>query len=136
MVARTLITTAIEETWPKDKDKPVLFLGEWCKLYHRKSLWKDMNAKTAPYHWDDRKKLIGDYRLLQTTHEKFLIQLSGILNKLHNTNHSERYWRILIGPWLGWFVQIVFDRWFMLKKVIEEEELDPSKYTENRRKWI
>jgi len=124
LVARTLITTAIEETWPKDKDKPVLFLGEWCKLYHRKSLWKDMNAKTAPYHWDDRKKLIGDYRLLQTTHEKFLIQLSGILNKLHNTNHSERYWRILIGPWLGWFVQIVFDRWFMLKKVIEEEEID------------
>ncbi|SVE59247.1 uncharacterized protein METZ01_LOCUS512101, partial [marine metagenome] len=83
-----------------------------------------MESKTASYHWDDRKKLLNDYRLLQDIHEKFLLQLSGILNKIHNTNHSVRYWRILIGPWLGWFVQIIFDRWFMLNKVIEEGEID------------
>ena len=124
MVARTLITTAKENTWPKDKKKPVLFLGDWCKLYQRKSFWQDMESKTASYHWDDRKKLLNDYRLLQDIHEKFLLQLSGILNKIHNTNHSVRYWRILIGPWLGWFVQIIFDRWFMLNKVIEEGEID------------
>ena len=28
MVARTLITTADERTWPKDESEPVLFLGD------------------------------------------------------------------------------------------------------------
>ena len=124
MVARTLITTAEENTWPKDKKKPVLFLGEWCKLYPRKNLWQDMDAKTAAYHWQDREKLINDYRFLQDLHEKLLIKLSDSLNTIHHTNHSIRYWRVLIGPWLGWFVQIVFDRWFMLNKVIHEEEIE------------
>ena len=124
MVARTLITTAEENTWPEDKKKPVLFLGEWCKLYSRKNLWQDMDSITAAYHWQDREKLIKDYGYLQDLHEKLLIKLSDNLNKIHYTNHSIRYWRILIGPWLGCFVQMVFDRWFMLKKVIHEEEIE------------
>ena len=121
MVARTLITTAEENTWPKDKKKPVLFLGEWCKLYTQKNLWQDMDSKTASYHWDNREKLIKDYGYLQDLHENLLIKLSDSLNKIHHTNHSIRYWRILIGPWLGCFVQMVFDRWFMLQKTIEEQ---------------
>jgi len=124
LVARTLITTAKENTWPDDKNKPVLFLGEWCKLYQRKILWQDLNSKTAIYHWNDRKKLLNDYKLLMIIYEFFLVQLSSILNKTHNTNHSIKYWRILIGPWLGMFVQVAYDRWFMLKKVIEDEEID------------
>ena len=63
MVARTLITTAKENTWPKDKKKPVLFLGEWCKLYTRKNLWQGMDAKTVAYHWQDREKLIKAKKL-------------------------------------------------------------------------
>ena len=124
MVERILITTSIEETWPKDKTKPILFLGEWCKLYHRKSLWQDLNAKTMTYHWDDRKKLHNDYRSLVNLHDIFLTQLISILNKIHNKNYSDRYWRILIGPWLAFFVQIIFDRWSMLKKAIEEGEVN------------
>ena len=61
MVVRTLITTAKENTWPKDKNRPVLFLGEWCKLYKRKNLWEGMDSKTIKYHWDDRNKLKNDY---------------------------------------------------------------------------
>jgi hypothetical protein len=35
----TLVTTALEETWPDD-NQPVLFLGEWCRLYSKKPLWE------------------------------------------------------------------------------------------------
>ena len=31
MVARFLVTTALEETWPEDPETPVLFLGEWSE---------------------------------------------------------------------------------------------------------
>ena len=127
MVARTLITTAIEETWPKDKNEPVLFLGEWCKLYNRKSIWRDLNANTEPYHWDDREKLHADYLYLQKLHEELTVELAVKLNEIHSVNHSIRYWKILIGPWLGYFTQMLFDRWFMLKQSIEKSNITTCK---------
>lgn len=124
MVARVLITTAIERTWPKDTKKPVLFLGEWCKLYKRKHVWKDLDYKTPAYHWNDRNKLYKDYLKLSDYHETLLSEISVILNQIHGTSYSVRYWRILIGPWLGWFVQIVYDRWYMLNEVLQKEEVE------------
>jgi len=115
LVARTLITTANEQTWPKDKNEPVLFLGEWCKRYSRKHIWEAMDYEVASYHWDDRNKLFTDYQYIQRVYEELLTNLSKKLNKIHNTNHNIRYWRVLVGPWLGYFIGVVFDRWFMIQ---------------------
>lgn len=117
MVARFLVTTALEDTWPAD-DVPVLFLGEWCRLYDRKSAWEKRDAVVAPYHWDDRKKLYRDYRYLQALYESALKALAVKLNDIHGVDHSLRYWRILVGPWLGYFIQMLFDRWSMLQQVV------------------
>jgi len=122
MVAHTLITTADERTWPKEKNHPVVFLGEWCRRYSRKHAWHDMNYKIASYHWDDRDKLYSDYQYLQKLYEKLLEELSCQLNQIHSVEYSQRYWRILIGPWLGYFTQILFDRWYMLSQAIDKDE--------------
>lgn len=122
MINRILITTALEETWP-DNNQPVLFLGEWCRRYSRKEKWGEMNVVVAPYHWDDRVKLYKDYQFLQKIYERLLSELVNKLNQIHAVNHSQRYWRILIGPWLGYFIQMLFDRWFMLKEAIENNKI-------------
>ncbi len=122
MVKRFLITTALEETWRNDK--PVLFLGEWCRLYNRISAWHELDAEVAPYHWDDREKLHRDYLYLQALYEELLQELSAQLNNLHGVNHSLRYWRILVGPWLGYFVQMLFDRWTMIERVVADYHID------------
>ena len=106
---RLLVSTALEETWRDDE--PVLFLGEWCRRYSRKDRWSKMDAEVLPYHWDDRKKFYADYQYLQEFYEKLLRDLSAQLNQIHGVNHSLRYWRILIGPWLGVFTPTLFDRW-------------------------
>lgn len=122
MVKRVLVTTAKEETWPTSGE-PILFLGEWCRLYGRKDRWEQLNAEVAPYHWDDRNKLHEDYRYLNELYERLLTDLAVKLNQIHGVNHSHRYWRILIGPWLGFFTQALFDRWFMLKRVVEQGDI-------------
>jgi len=122
MVSRFLVTTALEETWPTNNES-VLFLGEWCRLYSRKAEWEAMDAVVATYHWDDRKKLHSDYLYLQVLHEELLIELSANLNAIHGVAHSIRYWRIIIGPWLGYFTQVLFDRWSMVKQVLLENEI-------------
>lgn len=130
MVKRVLVTTAIEDTWPKNGD-PILFLGEWCRLYGRKNVWQDVDAIVAPYHWDDREKLHADYHYLDALYERLLIDLAAKLNTIHAANHSIRYWRILIGPWLGYFTQMAFDRWSMLKHAIESGEVSKCVVIEN-----
>lgn len=122
MVARFLVTTALEQTWPAD-DVPVLFLGEWCRLYERKSAWEKRDALVAPYHWDDRKKLHNDYLYLRSLYEELLGALATRLNELHNVDHSVRYWRIIVGPWLGYFIQMLFDRWAMLRQALCDNEI-------------
>ena len=48
---RYLITTEDEATWKFDR--PVIFLGEWCRLYDRKHIWQNIDAIDAkPYVLD------------------------------------------------------------------------------------
>jgi len=123
-LSRFLITTADERSWRTDI--PVLCLGEWCQTYNRAEAWKKLNAEVAPYHWDDRHKLHEDYRYLRELHEVLLIELTAKLNSFHNTHHSYRYWRILIGPWLLYFTQMLFDRWSMIQYVTKNYQISET----------
>ena len=67
------------------------------------------------YHWSDKDKLESDNKYLTDLYERYLIYLSRILNKFHNKNKDTQYWRIIIGPWLRFFIDIVFDRYETLK---------------------
>jgi len=104
-----LITTADQRFWRSDE--PILFLGEWCKLFSQRSVWENLSYEILPYHWDDRKKLYGDYLYLQKLYERILTLLSKCLNEIHGVDHSVRYWRIIIGPWLYYFIQVLYDRY-------------------------
>jgi len=115
---RYLVTTTVKETWPQYSDE-VVFLGEWCKLHAARASWSLYNSKTADYHWDDRSKLQSDYLYLTDLKEQKLAQLGRILNHAHNVNYPTEYWRVFIGPWVGVFIQILYDRWFMIRQSIQ-----------------
>ena len=109
---RFLVTTALEETWRQNE--PVLFLGEWCRLYSRKNRWSKMDAEVLSYHWGDREKLYADYQYLQEFYERLLRDLSIQLNQIHRVDHGLRYWRILVGPWLSIFMARLLDSWISI----------------------
>jgi putative transferase (TIGR04331 family) len=113
-----LITTAIEDTW--DCSLPVVFLGEWCRMYGRQSVWKNMDAEVVPFHWNDRLKLKHDYDYLCELYERVLPPLANHLNEIHGVNYSLRYWRILVGPWLAYFIHILFDRWESIQQAVKD----------------
>jgi putative transferase (TIGR04331 family) len=112
-----LITTADQRFWKTDE--PVLFLGEWCKLFSQKHIWKKIPHEVLPYHWDDRKKLYEDYLYLDRVYEQLLPEMSEKLNRIHGKEHSVRYWRIVIGPWLYYFTQVLYDRYLSLMMASE-----------------
>ena len=117
-----LVTTSIQETWPKNSK--IIFLGDWCKVFSQRKDWSNLNYSTPIYHWDDRKKLHKDYLYLNEVHEELLKLLTSHLNEVHQINKSVRYWRILIGPWALSFAQVLFDRWSMIRQVDSEYKVD------------
>ena len=118
-MTRFLITTALEDTWREDQ--PVLFLGQWCRRFSRRDRWRRLDAEVLPYHWDDRARLHADYQYLSGFYERLLADLALRLNEIHGVDHGLRYWRIVIGPWLGYFVQILFDRWSSIRAALAHD---------------
>ena len=121
MVKKFHITTAIKETWPHKNEK-IIFLGEWCKLYSEKNYWEGFDSKVLNYHWNNRDKYERDYYYLINFYEKTLKSISNKMNDIHQVNHSLKYWRILIGPWLALLIQSVFDRWQMIQVAINSND--------------
>ena len=103
-----LVTTANQNFWKTDD--PILFLGEWCRVYSQKHIWSELSDTVLPFHGRDREQLFRDYQYSMDVYERVLDQLSKELNKLHGLNYSSRYWRIIIGPWPSYFVEVFLDR--------------------------
>ncbi len=108
--ARTfLVSSPIEATWPQGV--PCVFLGSWCLRYSRKSVWSKLEYEILPYHWDDRRALAGDFLRIEMLYELLLPELANELNRLHSVSYTVNYWRMVVGWWLFYFIQVFFDRW-------------------------
>jgi putative transferase (TIGR04331 family) len=116
-----LVTTANQNFWKTDEK--ILFLGEWCKIYDQKHIWSKLDYETFPSHWDKCEDLNLHCKYLESVCEKYLNSLVLSLNNSHNENHSLRYWRIILGPWLNLFVGIIYDKYLSIKSVIDSEKI-------------
>jgi putative transferase (TIGR04331 family) len=113
-IARFLITTADERTWKFDR--PVIFLGEWCRIFERKHIWQHMDAiVAAPYGLGQAQK-DADHAEARALEEKLFSILCDALNQHHGTQHGTRFWRIVLGHWLRRFVDVILNRVKTLKQ--------------------
>lgn len=104
-----LIKTSLD--YSKYKKKNHFFLGSWCFKDLDKLLEDNQVEKIIPYHWDDRNKYNSDYTYLTSIYEELLKMFSEILNKYHNMHKDVHYWRIIFGPWLRFFIDVLYDRY-------------------------
>ncbi len=116
-----LVTTANQNFWKTDEK--ILFLGEWCKIYDQKDIWSKIDHETFPSNWDKWEDFDQRYKYLESVCEKYLNSFVSSLNDSHNENHSLRYWRIILGPWLNLFVGNIYDKYLSIKSAIESKKV-------------
>ena len=127
-----LATTALTELW--DESQPILFLGPWCTLYPQKEKWGPLDYRMMPNPWDDRERMHQAGLYCQNLGEQVLTQLSLFLNKVHKVEFEQKYWRILIGPWVFFYVDVFYDHYicineaFMLFPELQTWLLDERDY--------
>lgn len=104
----TIVSSNIKETFPQDGK--TIFMGGWCLKYSEKSM-ENFDYEIHNYHWNQPNRFYGDIEFLDEVYKEYLVKITNILNKIHGTNYSIRYWNIQIGWWLIFFIQVLFDRW-------------------------
>jgi putative transferase (TIGR04331 family) len=118
---RYLITTADERTWKFDR--PVIFLGEWCKLYDRRHIWQDMDAIVAAPYVLGKNQYETDIKETRALEDKLFLMLCNALNKHHGTHHGARFWRIVLGHWLRRYIDIMLNRIKTLEQCLQAHQI-------------
>ena len=107
-----LATTALESFW--DTSMPMVFLGEWCRRYRRRSYWTSLDAKVLPCIWETGQSVEDAHRQVRGVYENALMALADAMNKIHGVRCRQRYWRILLGPWLLEYISSAYDKYSSL----------------------
>lgn len=113
-----LATTALEEFW--DTSKPIVFLGEWCLRYSRRAFWEPVGGEVVSHPWKDRNKFSEAQAYISDLYKRLMPFLTRALNDLHNISHGERYWSIVIGPWLLWYLAVLYERYITILVSLEK----------------
>jgi putative transferase (TIGR04331 family) len=114
---RYLITTADEATWKYDR--PIIFLGEWCRLYDRKHVWKNLDAILAKPYGLGKSKKDSDYFEVKKLEQKLFPEFCEILNQHFNLSYSKKYWQIIHGHWFADILQLFLNRINTLKQCFQ-----------------
>lgn len=126
---RYLITSADERTWKFDR--PVVFLGDWCLRYDRKHIWSKMDMVVAQPYGIKLEERKADYATVCELRERIFPKICNLLNEVHDTNYSQRFWRILIGDWLIRCVDTLFNRIKTLEQCLDSFEISGSTVISN-----
>lgn len=105
---RYLITSADERTWKCDR--PVIFLGDFCRPYEKSRLWSSMDAIVAePYGLDveERKR---DYEVVTQLKKWLFEEIYPALNEIHGVHYDQKFWLILMGDWITRYVDVIYNR--------------------------
>lgn len=120
IMKRFLITTADERTWKFDR--PALFVGEWCLLYSRSHVWKNMDYVIAePFGVDQKEQNIA---YVQSLSDQLLVEVADALNAFHGTRRSVRYWHIVLGHWLQRYSAMLYTRYCALERALKSHEVE------------
>ena len=118
----TLITSAINDLLPPNK-KDLIFLGLWCHINVSKKLLNNTKFKTLSHPWENKGIKHKDFIYLTKKYHKYTLLLSSILNKIHKENFSYKYWEQIIGIWLFDFLIAIYERYIIVKKIKNSENI-------------
>ncbi len=120
-----LATTGISEIW--DLDKKLLLLGPWCLADGKnKRLLENKNYTFVSSPWKPAIKIKEAADYCYDIYERLFPQICENLNLIHQVSYPDRYWKILLEPWLFNFIVVFYDRYRRIEKALE---LFPDFYT-------
>ena len=101
-----------------ENSKKTILAGEWCvkKFSDKNNLGK--NTILIKNIWKNPKKIEEDFFFLKDLINIYSQKIRIYLNEYHNLNKPQRYWDILILPWLLYYLSSTLYRWRVFEKAL------------------
>jgi len=119
-MTKSLVFSLDNHNFQKDKD--ILLAGEWvleCSNKKTESLNYDIFYSTS----DMKKQRITNSINSNKIYQNILKDLSIKLNEVHALNLGLRSWKILLGPWLKRFVDLCYQKDFILNEILNNQNI-------------
>lgn len=114
---RELVLTGLPDFWPED-ETGALFLGPWCFAHNLKHKYREyVNFSVAASPFDSTEDTVQACQYVGALCDRILPRLTESLNHLHNTEHSEAFWKVATISWLLHWVGACYDRYQRLHHV-------------------
>ena len=111
-----LVTTAVPGF--RNREVPSVLLGPWCLDRLDSPEAGGRPAKMLPNLWDDRRLLRESARACTAKYGILLPRLARKLDEVHGGARRDRYWDVLIGPWLTYSIHHYYDRWMQIRAAL------------------
>ena len=134
-----LATADLDELWQylgRSPPREIVLLNPHC--LRRGSPPAQFAAKISgsiPAVWESPTNLDALNDLTKSRYEVLLRETGRALNAVHGENRSDRYWRILIGPWLHFMVTVGYDRLTRLRHAFAAGE-PPQVLGSHESSWV
>ena len=102
------------------KEKKILFAGEWV-LENEKPQKFNYNifiSKSGSKEYRKKNCLSSD-----RIYQNLILDLSKELNLFHSINLDLKSWKIIFGNWLRYFVDICYERDFLINEIIKSHKI-------------
>ncbi len=103
------------------KKKKKFHLGYFC-ISANCDLNKFSKHNVLQDHWRNKKNILKKYKLIESITDEMFLSLVDCLNEIHDMNENENYWRIIIYPWVCFYVSTIFDRWEIINHLLKYEK--------------
>jgi len=111
-----LATTGISDVW--DLNKVLLMLGPWCMTNPKNwEYFKGREFLTVDPLWNSAEKVKEANNYCYQIYCEAWPEITRVMNLIHSVNYPEKYWKVLIGPWLLHFIGVLYDRYMRVKNV-------------------
>ncbi|MBU2547599.1 MAG: LIC12162 family protein [Proteobacteria bacterium] len=118
MTSISLCTTALSDFWDTTANR-IVMLGQWCLRNDRRDDWRDLDYEVLPHPWDDREAMHRAAGYEESVYQSLLECLAVFMNQVHGESHGLDYWRLILGPWLLHYVQVIHERHLCLEAALE-----------------
>jgi len=116
---KTLVLGTIPDNFSPETHLP---LGPWC-FVNKEDIypdWESLSFESDPFATSD--ELAEAARITSAYANSLIPVLTEQLNKESGTQYSEKFWRLLIMPWLLYLVQTTWERQCRLKQFLKKHQ--------------
>ena len=124
-----ILLTASNEGIVKSQ-KPSVLISELPELNFTEDLRKKNIIVTEAYGVE-KKIRQENFNYTNNLYKKFILELPEQLNNFHKQKYSKKYWEIIIGHWLGFYIKVIFNKFKNLEEAIEKYDVDETLIQKN-----